>query len=142
MAEFSFEPGAGNKLEGEAVKAEQLKDLIGKVGFEVEELDIVSDGDTVTISGTAKDDETREKIIIMAGNTFGVATVDDKMIVKAGGTSKTQMHTVVAGDTLGKIAKQYYENAMKYTVIFEANKPMLKNADNIFVGQVLRIPAL
>jgi nucleoid-associated protein YgaU len=48
----------------------------------------------------------------------------------------------VSGDTLGKIAKKYYGNAMKYPVIFEANKPMLKNPDLIYPGQVLRIPAL
>ena len=30
----------------------------------------------------------------------------------------------------------------KYTVIFEANKPMLKDPDLIYPGQVLRIPDL
>jgi nucleoid-associated protein YgaU len=30
---------------------------------------------------------------------------------------------------------------MKYPAIFEANKPMLKDPDKIFIGQVLRIPA-
>ncbi len=31
---------------------------------------------------------------------------------------------------------------MKYTVIFETNKPMLSNPDKMYPGQVLRIPAL
>jgi nucleoid-associated protein YgaU len=31
---------------------------------------------------------------------------------------------------------------MKYTVIFEANKPMLTDPDLIYPGQVLRIPPL
>jgi nucleoid-associated protein YgaU len=31
---------------------------------------------------------------------------------------------------------------MKYPVIFEANKPMLKNPDLNYPGQVLRIPPL
>ena len=31
-------------------------------------------------------------------------------------------------------------DAMKYPVIFEANKPMLKDPDKIYPGQVLRIP--
>jgi nucleoid-associated protein YgaU len=35
-----------------------------------------------------------------------------------------------------------YGDAMKYPVIFEANKPMLKDADLIYPGQVLRIPEL
>ena len=31
---------------------------------------------------------------------------------------------------------------MKYTVIFEANTPMLKDPNKIYPGQVLRIPPL
>ena len=50
-------------------------------------------------------------------------------------------HTVVSGDTLSKIAKTFYGDAMKYPVIFEANKPMLSSPDKIYPGQVLRIPA-
>jgi nucleoid-associated protein YgaU len=53
-----------------------------------------------------------------------------------------QFHTVAKGDTLGKIAKEFYGDAMKYPIIFEANKPMLKSPDLIYPGQVLRIPAL
>ena len=49
---------------------------------------------------------------------------------------------VVSGDTLGAIAKQYYGNAMKYPVIFDANKPMLSDPDKIYPGQVLRIPPI
>ncbi|MDE6734874.1 MAG: LysM peptidoglycan-binding domain-containing protein, partial [Desulfovibrio sp.] len=30
----------------------------------------------------------------------------------------------------------------KYTIIFEANKPMLKDPDKIYPGQKLRIPPL
>ena len=48
----------------------------------------------------------------------------------------------VLGDTLSKIAKQHYGNAMKYPVIFEANKPMLEHPDKIYPGQVLRIPPI
>ena len=33
-----------------------------------------------------------------------------------------------------------YGNAMKYPVIFEANKPMLAHPDKIHPGQVLRTP--
>jgi len=51
-------------------------------------------------------------------------------------------YTVEKGDTLSKIAKAMYGNANKYPVIFEANKPMLKDPDKIYPGQVLRIPPL
>ncbi len=52
-----------------------------------------------------------------------------------------QFHTVVSGDTLSKIAKQFYGNANDYMKIFEANKPMLSHPDKIYPGQMLRITA-
>jgi nucleoid-associated protein YgaU len=52
------------------------------------------------------------------------------------------MYTVQPGDSLSKIAKAHYGNAMKYTVIFEANTPMLKDPNKIYPGQVLRIPPI
>lgn len=51
-------------------------------------------------------------------------------------------HTVASGDTLGKIAKEYYGKAGKYTAIFEANTNILKNPDVIHPGQELVIPNL
>ena len=59
---------------------------------------------------------------------------------KDGWESKT--YVVVKGDSLSKIAKSVYGDAMKYPAIFEANKPMLKDPDHIYPGQVLRIPKL
>ena len=55
---------------------------------------------------------------------------------------RDRFHTVISGDTLGKIAKKYYGNPMKYPIIFEANQPMLTDPDKIYPGQVLRIPHL
>ncbi len=55
---------------------------------------------------------------------------------------EAKMHTVVSGDTLSKISKQFYGDPMKYMKIFEANKPMLKDPNKIYPGQVLRIPPL
>jgi nucleoid-associated protein YgaU len=51
-----------------------------------------------------------------------------------------QWHEVVAGDTLSKIAKQYYGDAGLYMKIFEANRNILKDPNLIKVGQKLRIP--
>ncbi len=52
-----------------------------------------------------------------------------------------QSYTVKPGDTLSKIAKQYYGNANEYMKIFNANKDQLDNPDRIQVGQTLKIPA-
>ena len=53
-----------------------------------------------------------------------------------------QFYTVKKGDYLSKIAKEVYGNANKYNIIFEANKPMLKDPNLIYPGQVLVIPPL
>lgn len=56
------------------------------------------------------------------------------------GTART--YTVAPGDTLSKIAKQFYGNANDYPRIFEANRDQLKDPDKIKPGQVLKIPEL
>jgi nucleoid-associated protein YgaU len=52
----------------------------------------------------------------------------------------TQWHEVKKGDTLSKIAQQYYGDASLYMQIFEANRDILKDPNLIRVGQKLRIP--
>jgi len=49
-------------------------------------------------------------------------------------------HTVKSGESLSKIAKHYYGDAMKYTAIFDANTNILSNPDVIHPDQVLVIP--
>ena len=132
---------AVEELKAEVAAANRLKETIVDLGLEVENLGIHIDDDQATVSGAAYNQATREKVILVVGNSEGIATVDDQMTVE-NPEPQAQFHTVVSGDTLGKIAKTYYGNAMKYPVIFEANKPMLKDPDLIYPGQVLRIPAL
>ncbi|QDO94807.1 LysM peptidoglycan-binding domain-containing protein [Formosa sediminum] len=57
-------------------------------------------------------------------------------------TSVFHRHTVKSGETLGKIAKQYYGDASKYQTIFKANSDILKNPDLIHPDQELIIPNL
>ena len=59
----------------------------------------------------------------------------------ASGTSGSeQSYTVVAGDSLSKIAKHFYGDANKWPRIHEANRDQIKNPDLIHPGQKLRIP--
>lgn len=48
-------------------------------------------------------------------------------------------HTVVKGDTLGSIAKQYYGDASKWQEVFESNKDVIKDPNLISVGWILKI---
>ncbi len=94
---------------------------------------------TVSVYGVAPDQATKEKIALCCGNVAGVAAVNNMMSVDRSEPEATY-YTVVAGDTLSKIAKGAYGDANKYMKIYEANTPMLKHPDKIYPGQVLRIP--
>lgn len=52
-----------------------------------------------------------------------------------------KLYTVKAGDTLGKIAANQYGKVSEYKAIFERNADRLKNANTIYVGQVIVLPA-
>ena len=158
MGLFDFVKNAGEKIFGKDepevqpqvrnVSPEQLNAmkqskalslLVGKLGFEVEDLRIEVQGDTAVVSGKVDNQAEREKVVLAVGNVIGIARVDDRLEAKQK-APEAQMHTVVSGDSLSKIAKKYYGDANKYNLIFEANQPMLKHPDKIYPGQVLRIP--
>jgi hypothetical protein len=63
-----------------------------------------------------------------------------KTFAGPGSSQSQQRYTVQSGDTLSKIARQFYGDPYKYTVIQQANN--LDNAGRIWVGQVLVIPAV
>ncbi len=49
--------------------------------------------------------------------------------------TSTRTYTVVAGDSLSKIAKRAYGNANEWKRIYEANRHIIKNPDLIYPGQ-------
>ena len=125
----------------EEVDAAEIVKSIHEHGLPVEGLNVGVVGDKATVSGRTPSQADREKTVLVVGNTKGVAQVDDQLEVEAQ-EPESRYHKVVSGDTLSKIAKTYYGDPMKYPVIFEANRPMLKDPDKIYPGQVLRIPPL
>jgi nucleoid-associated protein YgaU len=154
MGVFDFIKEAGQAAKHGDIasfKAEQLlTSKLEEYGLEVENPGITLNNGEVTLTGEAADQATREKVVLAVGNTPGVHRVHDHMTVRRAMVTaaappaepEPRFYTVVRGDTLGKIAKEHYGNASKYPVIFEANKPMLKDPNLIYPGQVLRIPEL
>jgi len=51
-----------------------------------------------------------------------------------------RMHTVQPGDTLSKIAQQYYGNRAKWHDIYAANRGVMKSETDLKVGMELKIP--
>ena len=127
---------AANDAAGDAILA-----YIKAQGLSATGLTVTFDGasSTVSVFGVAPDQATKEKIVLCCGNVSGVAKVNDMMSVDQS-APEAKYYTVVSGDTLSKISKQFYGDANKYMKIFEANKPMLSDPNKIYPGQNLRIP--
>jgi LysM repeat protein len=53
----------------------------------------------------------------------------------------TRSYTVRAGDSLSSIAEYFYGNPADWTSIYDANESVVSNPNDIYVGQVLTIPA-
>jgi len=145
---FDFLKSSGRKEEDvlqeqvdEAIKSNKLRRFVMGLGLEVDDLQVKFDDGVVTVSGTTKTQAEREKVVLALGNTEGVARVDDRLET-AETSPEAQFYTVKRGDSLSKIAKEYYGDVKKYPVIFEANRPMLEDPNLIYPGQVLRIPPL
>jgi nucleoid-associated protein YgaU len=108
----------------------------------IENGDVKEENGVLKVTGTAKtqyDKDLRGDSIKVAG---GDNPADIMADIKVADTSVYARHTVKSGETLGKIAKQYYGNASKYQTIFAANSDILKNPDVIHPDQELIIPNL
>ena len=107
------------------------------------------------IQGTAPSEQVKNDVwnqIKAADSTYSDLTcdltVDSSMAqpqtqaaaATAGGGSQ-RTYKVQPGDTLSKIAKQFYGNANDYNRIFQANRDKLQNPDTIQPGQELVIPS-
>ena len=148
---FDFAKEAGQALRNaigggkDDVSAQELAETLRAKGVTIENGRVSIQGDTVTINGVADSQAEKEKAILILGNTKGIARVNDQIQVKAGESVQqvgqaSRFYQVKSGDTLSKIAKEVYGDPNQHPQIFEANRPMLKDPDEIYPGQVLRIP--
>lgn len=164
MGFFDFIADAGaNLFKDDAPEPEVTKPIIEHIadaGIKTDDLKVNFNLGAVTLSGYVPNQEQKEKAVLVAGNIAGVASVQDNIVLgvppadvvkqeaqqakaveEASNTEPSfKTYTVKSGDTLGKISKEVYGKASFYNKIFEANTPMLKDADHIYPGQVLKIP--
>lgn len=92
------------------------------------------------IYGTAKTQYEKNLLWDKIKEIGGENPTDIMADIKVADTSVFHRHIVKKGETLGKIAQQYYGKSSLYNKIFEANTDKLKNPDMIYPDQELVIP--
>jgi len=152
MGVFDFLASAGKKLLGKGDDAGEIKQEIegSFASLPIQGLVVDVAGDTVTLAGVATDYATKEKAILIAGNVEGIAKVNSDQLlsldaIAAANASQIPapvFYTIQKGDTLWAIAENNYKDGSKYPKIVEANLEVIKDADLIYPGQAIRIPAL
>ncbi len=153
MGLLDFLKDAGKDLFGGKAgnEAQEIKKEVERaLGDNISNLGVRFDNGRVTLQGSAKSQAAKEKATLIAGNVRGVSHVDDDGITVAGAPAATtsaapaaasRYYTIESGDTLSKIAKEYYGDANAYNKIFEANREVIGDPDKIYPGQRIRIPA-
>lgn len=104
--------------------------------------DVTEENGVLKITGTAKTQYEKDLLWDSIKVAGGENPADITANIEVADTSVYARHTVKSGESLGKIAKQYYGNASKYQAIFEANTGILKSPDVIHPDQELVIPNL
>ncbi len=94
----------------------------------------------LTVTGTVGTEYEKNLIWDQIKEAGGATPSDIVADIRVATTDYYAKYTVKSGDTLGKIAKHFYEEAKLYTAIFEANTDVLDHPDKIEVGQILTIP--
>ncbi|MDJ0880793.1 MAG: peptidoglycan-binding protein LysM [Gammaproteobacteria bacterium] len=141
MGLFDFAKDMGKKLFGSNDDpAEKIKESIEDNNPGITDLGVTFNDGTVDLSGKAESAEVVEKVVLLAGNVKGVTEVNIDNIDAPAPEPEVQYYTIVSGDSLSKIAKHFYNNAMDYPKLFEANREVIKDPDLIYPGQKIRIP--
>ncbi|HBC02781.1 MAG: peptidoglycan-binding protein [Aequorivita sp.] len=102
--------------------------------------DVKEENGQLKVWGTAKNQYEKNLLWDEIKRVGGENPTDIMADIKVADTSVFAHHTVKSGESLSKIAKQYYGDANKYHAIYEANKGKLKSADLIHPGDELVIP--
>ena len=85
---------------------------------------------------------TKTIAIKLDGQQPAVSTEPQRGAEASPAPEAAQSYTVAKGDCLWNIAKRFYGDGSKYTVIYDANKGIVGGDPNrIYPGQVLTIPA-
>lgn len=106
----------------------------------IQDGEVSEENGVLKIKGTAKTQYEKNILWDKIKEIGGDSPSDIKANIQVADASVYHRHIVKSGETLGKIAIQYYGKASKYQDIFKANTDILKNPDLIYPDQELIIP--
>ncbi len=154
----------------EAEAAESIQKHIESNNPGINNLDVQFEDGIVTLCAECESATALQKMILMAGNVKGVedvrvgqisivppattssetsaqtseviaeAPVAASEVVEVLEQANVEYYIIQSGDSLSKIAKKYYGNAMEYPRLFEENREVIEDPDLIYPGQKIRIP--
>ncbi|MEM6878133.1 MAG: LysM peptidoglycan-binding domain-containing protein [Bacteroidota bacterium] len=101
---------------------------------------VTEENGVLKISGTVETQAQKDRLWDEIKRVGGDNPSDLMANIQVSNTAYYDKYTVKSGDSLSKIAKAYYGDAMKYKDIFAANTDQLDNPDVIHPGQELVIP--
>jgi nucleoid-associated protein YgaU len=134
-------------------KYQSVQNAMSQYGVRLQNLNM--QGDKLFMRAEAPSQDAKNKIwdqIKMVDSSYSDLTADITVNESAqaprtqtagasvSGGQSSRTYTVQSGDTLSKIAKQFYGDANSYMKIFEANRGQLNNPNQIQPGQELVIP--
>ena len=137
-----------DRFEQLKAKYQSVLNFIQSQGVQLQNVNM--EGDKLLIRATAPSADLKNKVwdqIKLVDPNFSdlIADIQAAAAAAAAGNAPSTMaarsYTVQAGDSLSKIAKQFYGDANKYMKIFEANKDKLSDPDKIKPGMDLVIPS-
>jgi nucleoid-associated protein YgaU len=149
MGLFDFAKNIGSKLfTTDAEAAEKITAYLNANNPGIDGLNAIFKGGEATVIGATTSVEAAQKVILLAGNIENVESVVSKIDIIDNDSDAGELlepdnveyYTIQSGDSLSKIAKHYYQNAMEYPRIFDANKEVIQDPDLIYPGQKIRIP--
>ncbi len=156
MGVFDFIKDVGSSVFGDGEESEKVKDLLREeLGDKIQDLEAEVSEAVAKLKGNCDSLPTKEKAILLTGNIEGIEQVDGTDLQspppgerpapefeELNEATESEFYEIKSGDTLSKIAKEYYGDANKYPLIFKANREVIKDADKIYPGQKIRIPKL
>jgi nucleoid-associated protein YgaU len=106
----------------------------------VQNLQAQEDAGKLKLSGTTNTPYEKNLIWDKIKEIGGESYSDIQANLTVSNTNYYHLHKVENGESLSKISKKYYRDAMQYMKIFDANTDQLSDPNLIKVGQELKIP--